>query len=112
MIEFLFKTAMAGTALVAPPFTTTMTVSEDGNNDDLATTTAVLYTSTSIGASIYSNIDGIKQVFDAISCIESYSQEELVELDKMLAAKGIDFELAKTTEEIVQPKILLKNYTN
>lgn len=33
---------MSGTALVAPPFTITMTVSEDGRNDDLATTTAEL----------------------------------------------------------------------
>ena len=111
MIEFLFKTAMAGTALVAPPFTTTMTVSEDGNNDDLATTTAVLYTSTSTGASIYSNIDGIKQVFDAISCIESYTTEELTALDQMLAAKGIDFEIVSGVQEVVEPKTLMKMYT-
>lgn len=112
MIDFLFKTAMCGTALVAPPFTTTMTISEDGRNDDLATTTAALYTSTSVGLSIYNNIDAIKKIYDAIACIESYSQEELLELDKMLEAKGMDFSLAQAAEETIQPKVLLKNYTN
>ncbi|MBQ3511947.1 MAG: hypothetical protein IJA30_06625 [Bacilli bacterium] len=112
MIEFLFKLAMSGTALVAPPFTTTMTVSEDGRNDDLATTTAVLYTSTSVGASVYSNIDGIKKVFDAIAYVESCSQAELIELDSMLQAKSLDFELPATAELLEKPKVLLKTIQN
>lgn len=111
MIEFLFKTLMAGTALVAPPFTTTMTVSEDGNNDDLATTTAALYTTTSVGVSIYSNIEGIKQVFEAIACLESYNSEELLELDKMLEVKALDFEEIIPNEVLESPKVLMKTYT-
>lgn len=111
MIEFLFKTLMAGTALVAPPFTTTMTVSEDGNNDDLATTTAALYTTTSVGLSIYSNIDGIKQVFDAFECLQSYSTEELVELDNMLEAKSLDFKEIVPSEILEKPKVFMKTYT-
>ena len=110
MLEFLFNTAMSGTALVAPPFTTTMTISEDGNNDDLATTTAALYTTTSVGASIYMNIDEIKQVFDAIACLESYSQSKLQELDNLLQAKSLEFDLP-AQELLDKPKVFMKKYT-
>lgn len=95
------------TSLVAPPLTTTMTISDEGNNDDLATTTAVSYVVTSIAANAYANQENVKVVQDTLVYVESMSEEELAQAERLIMSKELEFEIPSNINE-EKPKIYIK----
>lgn len=98
------------TSLVAPPFTTTMTMSDDGANDDLATTTAVSYVVTSIAANAYANQENVKAVQDTLVYVESMSEEELAQAESLIMSKELEFEIISSTDiNEEKAKIYIKN---
>lgn len=86
-------------SLVAPPVSTTATMSDEGNNDDLATTTAISYVVTSIAVNGYANQQELKAVQDTMVYIESMSEEELAEAERLISEKELDFEMPNSTSE-------------
>ena len=86
---------------------TTSSTLDDGLEDGSAIGLGLSTATSSIAA--YENNPNIFNIQDAISYVESLSDEELAHADQMLTEKGIGFEIVEESNFEDTPKTFIKN---